>query len=514
MALSCLISTSQGYPLSRATVPILPATGTSTSLRWRNVSRLVAFMVEVFRGNTTLHFGLGAATTCCTTVQPLVSADHFMVSLVHGAAAAAAAAAPHGDGDGDVDDDGTEPPLEATFVAVLAAYVGATVRALFGEDIGRCSVRLGAAAEEQLSKSTFHDTVRAGGGGGGGDGDGDDDGGEDGGEDMDPFVAEAVATAAPPLRDALAVFQEHFLEPLLLRAAADPTAGFQPRWFDAVFRYHQSRCGDGAAAQSCCMCALHVASPHRADLPLLFSFVSGSMSRSRSIGDGRACTTSATAHGPAPPWWEPAVAGFVHDDDLCGRRVPPGGRRVGVWTRTGMERTWGTRTCVLVVSALGLAAGDTTLVAVGAFSPETVTQPDAAGAHDAAGWAPLPMDALEPRFWQAWGAAETRLVAAFFGDAAGPVDVDAARCDAALRATVAADDDDTTATVGGDGPTEVGASGSNGTAPVPAQDEPPPLAAPAPAAGGSSSGGSGGSGPSFSASARPGRTLRPADARP
>ena len=479
MALSCLISTSQGYRLSRTTAIAAAGSNAATvALQWCNVSRLVAFMMEVFRGKDAFQFGLGAATTCCTTVQPLVSAgevDHFLVSLVH---VATAEMAPD-------DDDNDERPPEATFLAVLAAYLGATVRTLFAGDVGRCSAHLGAAAAEMLSKSTFHDTMRAGGGGG----DGGDGGGED---DADPFVAAALSAAAPPLGDALAVYEEHFLEPLL--AAALAPAGFQPRWFDTVFRYHGKH---GAAAGSCCTCALHITSPDPvgrpdpARTPLLMALVGG-----RSERDGVAAAVG-------PPWWAPAAATFA-----SAHSVPPGGRCVGVQIRVGRGRdqSKGGRGAgrVLVISALGFATGDATLVAVGAFSPGTVLQqpaPEAAGEQCAAGWVPLPEAALKPRFWQAWGAAEARLVTAFFGGAAGYAGVDANHYEAALRATMAAD---------AEADAEFGIAEVSTDGDVAEKDEkPPPPAAPAAAV----SMPDGGSRPS-SASPRPGRTLRPAAVHP
>ena len=229
-SIAIIISSAQGFPLSRT------CSTTTHRPRWQSISRLVAFMMEIFPGKEDFQFSAGLSTYYSNIQSLDVGKSCFFVTVVSTLLSSL------------VEHHACGRHHDSVHFYSLARYIGVVTLLLFETMMRRCSIFLESTMLHLISNSTYRDTLQ--------DHDGDHDEEDDDG--LDPMVRQTFEEL-PDLADALVMYEEHFLQPLIQSTVVliDGRESFLPHWFDAVIHYYVQR-KNPLHDSSECICSLHL----------------------------------------------------------------------------------------------------------------------------------------------------------------------------------------------------------------------------------------------------------------
>ena len=229
-SIACIISSAQGFPLSRTSK-------SSQRPRWQSISRLVAFMMEIFPGKEDFQFSAGPSTYY-SNIQLLDGGKScFFVTVVSTLPTKTSLA-----------DSACGRNHNSVHFYSLARYIGVVTLVLFKAMMCRCSLFLESTMLQLISNSTYRDTLQ----------DNTEDNEDDDG--LDPLVRQTFEEL-PDLADALVMYEEHFLQQLIQSTVLiNGSEAFTPHWFDDVLHYYRHR-KNTVNGSSDCICSLHLVKP-------------------------------------------------------------------------------------------------------------------------------------------------------------------------------------------------------------------------------------------------------------
>ena len=142
-SVACIISSAQGFPLSRISK-------TSHRPRWQSISRLVAFMKEIFPGKEDFQFSAGPSTYY-SNIQSLDGGKScIFVTVVSTLLTSTSLLA----------DNPCGRHHNSVHFYSLARYIGVVTLVLFEAMMRRCSIFLESTMLQLISNSTYRDTLQ------------------------------------------------------------------------------------------------------------------------------------------------------------------------------------------------------------------------------------------------------------------------------------------------------------------------------------------------------------------